>query len=238
MTELLFFQKDTEFFKHLKFFHVHYPQSLQYQIQSIPKDNAHEIFRQAVYCLLTPATKSDSADYTYRELFTDDFFYQANPIQIAQCLCKKPYIRFHNQKTDRLIFWRSHGMDIVSEMIKLKSASSKREYLISAAKGFGLKESTHFLRNIGMSDDLVIMDRHIVSFMKNIGLIGSVEHKVPSSRKLYLLWESVFQEFIHSKLWLDEFGETSVPHADFAVWAAGVALADSKLSPYRILQLR
>ena len=43
--------------------------------------------------------------------------------------------------------------------------------------GLGYKEASHFLRNIGLSEDIPILDRHI---LKNLVLLGAID-KVPSS---------------------------------------------------------
>jgi len=45
-----------------------------------------------------------------------------------------------------------------------KSAKEAREYLVDHVKGLGFKESSHFLRNIGFSDKVAIIDRHVLRF--------------------------------------------------------------------------
>jgi N-glycosylase/DNA lyase len=50
--------------------------------------------------------------------------------------------------------------------------------------GLGYKESSHFLRNIGYSDHLAIIDVHIISFLKQMSLIDSVNN-VLLTRRVY-----------------------------------------------------
>jgi len=41
-------------------------------------------------------------------------------------------------------------------------------------KGLGLKESSHFLRNIGMGQDIAILDRHVLNCLCDFGVICNV----------------------------------------------------------------
>jgi Thermostable 8-oxoguanine DNA glycosylase len=47
-----------------------------------------------------------------------------------------------------------------------------RDWLMNNVKGLGLKEASHFLRNVGIFD-YAIIDRHIVKFLRNKGYINS-----------------------------------------------------------------
>jgi N-glycosylase/DNA lyase len=69
----------------------------------------------------------------------------------------------------------------------------KREWLVVHVKGMSDKEATHFLRNIGMSDHLVILDRHI---LRNLNFHGVIDSIPPSlSRKQYREIEQKVQHF-------------------------------------------
>lgn len=230
-----FFQSNTDFLATLKYFHQEYINSVQGSMQLYINDDQKNIFEQAIYCFLTPATKSDSAEKTYNDLFFEDYFYKASEKEIAQCLRKPPYIRFHNQKARRLFWWREHGGDIIKYMLDLHDAFQKREFLVKNVTGLHYKESTHFLRNIGMSDNLVILDRHILNFMRDVQLLPDNFNQLS---KNYLKWEKLFQDFVNSSLWINTIGESSIPQADFAIWAASVKRADPKITHERILQLK
>jgi len=57
-------------------------------------------------------------------------------------------------------------------------------------KGYGLKEASHFLRNIGLSNNkIAILDRHILRNLKELGLIKDAKIKSP---KHYLETEQIF----------------------------------------------
>jgi N-glycosylase/DNA lyase len=86
---------------------------------------------------------------------------------------------------------------------------------VENVKGLGYKEASHFLRNIGLGEDLAILDRHI---LKNLGLLGVID-EVPSSptKRLYLEIERKMAAFskeakipmgqLDLLLWYKEAGE-------------------------------
>ncbi|GLS17013.1 hypothetical protein GCM10007874_00280 [Labrys miyagiensis] len=45
-----------------------------------------------------------------------------------------------------------------------------RDWLVEMAPGFGPKQASMFLRNTGVSYDLAILDRHVLDYMRLIGL--------------------------------------------------------------------
>jgi len=81
--------------------------------------------------------------------------------------------------------------------------------------GLGYKEASHFLRNIGLGEDLAILDRHI---LKNLALLGVID-KVPESptKRLYIEIEKQMTAFssqagipmgqLDLLLWYKEAGE-------------------------------
>lgn len=49
-------------------------------------------------------------------------------------------------------------------------ASEARAWLVKHVTGVGPKQASMFLRNIGMSYDLAILDRHVLSYMSKLGI--------------------------------------------------------------------
>ena len=68
-----------------------------------------------------------------------------------------------------------------------------RNWLFENVKGMGLKESAHFLRNIGIYENLTILDRHILKNLNKHGVIDEIPN--PLSKKQYLEIEKKFLEF-------------------------------------------
>jgi len=78
-------------------------------------------------------------------------------------------------------------LEMLSEM---EDSFERREWLVENVKGLGYKEASHFLRNIGYSD-VAIIDRHIISIMKDYGLI---EAPKTITKKRYLEIERILEK--------------------------------------------
>ena len=84
-----------------------------------------------------------------------------------------------------------------------------REWLVANIKGMGYKEASHFLRNIGLGENLAILDRHI---LKNLVLLGVINEAPASlSKRIYLEIEGKMAAFSQ---------ETKIPmgHLDLLLW--------------------
>lgn len=70
--------------------------------------------------------------------------------------------------------WRvfSRLGSIRSRLSACDDAVSAREWLVSEIQGLGPKQASMFLRNVGLTVDLAILDRHVVSYMRIAGMGG------------------------------------------------------------------
>lgn len=68
-----------------------------------------------------------------------------------------------------------------------------RDWLAKNVKSIGYKETTHFIRNIGLGKNLAILDRHILKNLKKHEVI----EKIPRSltKKRYLEIENEMKRF-------------------------------------------
>lgn len=69
---------------------------------------------------------------------------------------------------------------------------SARRQLVLLCSGVGPKQASLFLRNIRFTDDLAILDTHVVRYMEWLGLVCSA-NGVPSSMRTYEQGEHRFQ---------------------------------------------
>jgi N-glycosylase/DNA lyase len=103
--------------------------------------------------------------------------------------------RFARQRAERIALVREKWKDIKElirnnpsgKEIRQMIADSKSPYKI---KGFGYKEASHFLRNIGFHD-VAIVDRHIYRFLLENSLIEEVKTLTP---RLYLRAEKALSK--------------------------------------------
>lgn len=95
-------------------------------------------------------------------------------------------------------------------LVDSPSEEDARSLLIRNISGFGLKEASHFLRNIGYSKKLAIIDTHIISFLEEINALSAFQSKAITP-KIYLALEDTLQEICEDRgLLLSIF--------DMAVW--------------------
>ena len=120
-----------------------------------------------------------------------------------------PNIRSNNIiKAARLI---SSNNDLLKKILaNSRSEKEVRKYLVANISGIGLKQSSHFLRNIRYSNELAIIDSHVIAFLEKVGMLerGKTNHITDN---LYLELESKLQE-ISKKF------ELNLSIFDMAIW--------------------
>lgn len=153
-----------------------------------------EYFYEMCYCICTPQSKARNAFVVVEKLKDGDFRNKLfNPVEILRAPAH--YIRFHNQKAQRLLDLAGIFPEVLDILNSERDNSSKRIEIHKAVKGFGFKEASHFLRNIGYSG-FGILDRHILRHMVECGVYKEVP-KV-SSVLQYLEVERAFSRLAKS----------------------------------------
>jgi N-glycosylase/DNA lyase len=85
-----------------------------------------------------------------------------------------------------------------------------RDWLVKYAAGMGPKQASMFLRNIGESYDLAILDRHVLNYMSVLGIYSGKTFAI-SGLTQYLHYERILKE--HAKRL-----NCSVGVLDWAIW--------------------
>jgi N-glycosylase/DNA lyase len=144
-------------------------------------------FRELVFCILTANSSFVSAYYSLQSL--GDNIYVGTREEIAKALKESGY-RFYNLKSTYIIKNREliygklkRTVKEIADVDQLRA----REFLINL-HGIGMKEASHFLRNVGYFD-LAIIDRHILNFIQNY-LVISNKHLTKTK---YIYLESVLR---------------------------------------------
>ena len=107
--------------------------------------------------------------------------------------------RFAYQRAERIALVRDRWSSLEGIIKQADSGKALRELIADAKspykiKGFGFKEASHFLRNIGFHD-VAIIDRHIYRFLVENGLIEEVKTLTP---KVYIKAEEKLQQVCDS----------------------------------------
>ncbi len=167
-----------------------------------------ELFRELVFCLLTPQSKARTCWRAVERLERKCMIKEAGPEEITRELVG---VRFNLRKGDYICLARSRfsSCSLRDTLAGFSDAFAAREWLVANIKGLGYKEASHFLRNIGLGGDLAILDRHI---LKNLALLGVID-EVPASpsKKLYLEIEKKMIDFSRE-------AKIPMPHLDLLLW--------------------
>ncbi|MEX2115675.1 MAG: DNA lyase [Bacteroidota bacterium] len=149
-------------------------------------------FYELVYCLLTPQSSAEHADQVVQSLRSVQF--EERGVD-PEPLLRNPshYIRFHKTKSRHLLKAREGFPGIAQAISNVSKPEDLREWLVRNVVGFGYKEATHFLRNIGKNGGLAILDRHILRNLKRLKVIREIPDSL--SKKKYLAIEKQFTRF-------------------------------------------
>ncbi len=175
------------------------------------------IFSELVFCLFTPQSGAKKCDKAVKRLEETNLLLEGSATEIAKQL---KGVRFHNTKSTRIIaarnqFTKNSRIQIKKKLTSYKNPYELREWLVKNVSGLGYKESSHFLRNIGLGFGMAILDRHILKNLNNCGAIDSIPKTLPKSK--YLETEQKMQNFSKNTgipiaeldllLWSKETGE-------------------------------
>ncbi len=179
----------------LKQLHGARQSALRARLEDFARVKREEWFYELAYCLLTPQSSAVHADAVVQKLREANFDVNGND---PEPFLREPstYIRFHKTKTKHLLRARSVFASVAAELSNGKSPGELRSWLAGHVPGLGLKEATHFLRNIGMNGTLAILDRHILRNLHRFGAIASVPDTLTPAR--YFSIEGQFQAFASS----------------------------------------
>ena len=146
------------------------------------KNNIQELF----FCLLTPQSKAEKCWQAVKDLENC----KNEKTEIENCL--KTKTRFYRNKTRYLLEANKRWPEIEPKL-KEKNPRELRNWLAENVKGLGMKEASHFLRNIDKSDNqLAILDRHVLRKLEELKVI---EKEVKLNKKNYLEIEQKMQNF-------------------------------------------
>ncbi len=152
------------------------------------------LFQELAFCLLTPQSKAENAWKTIIKLTENNKIFEAKQSSISDDL---NLVRFKNNKAFYLVEARemffNNSKGIRETLSEFTSVHEKRKWLNINIKGYGLKEASHFLRNIGFVEEITILDRHILKNLKKYNVIDEIPKSV--SEKKYYEIENKMKDF-------------------------------------------
>jgi len=166
------------------------------EFRQMMNESNERIFAELAFCLCTPQSKATAAWTAIISLVKNNLLYKGSVEEIIPFL---NVVRFGQNKASYII--RARERFTVDNRIQIKEFIQSfidplelREWFAENVKGLGMKESSHFIRNIGLSDNqLAILDVHILKNLKDYRVIKNIPATL--SKKEYLKIENKMKEF-------------------------------------------
>jgi len=158
-------------------------------------------FLELCFCILVANSSMEKTFKIWKEIGKD--FLKLTKEELSQRLKELGY-RFYNKRAEYIVEARNK-MELLEEILKLDDEFMIREKLIKNFKGIGWKEASHFLRNLGYKN-FVILDRHVLKSLRDLSIIDEIPKAL--NKRIYLKIEERLRE-IANKL------EISLAELDF-----------------------
>jgi len=157
------------------------------------------IFGELCFCLMTANANALKCDEALKDLKKSGCHINGSIGHVRSKI--KGRVRFHNRKASyivgaRNLFKSGRRIDMKAR-IDHEDVIATRDWLVDNVKGIGYKEASHFLRNIGLGQDIAILDRHILKNLARHGVIRKIPDSV-GSRKIYIDIEDKMRAFSKS----------------------------------------
>jgi N-glycosylase/DNA lyase len=168
------------------------------------------LFAELAFCLLTPQSNARYCWETICDMYDNETLFYGDREIITNALNR---VRFKIKKGKYIISAResffSGNKRLKDRLEEFDDVFLAREWLVEDIKGFGYKEASHFLRNIGKGNKVAILDRHILRNLEKYGVIKEIPGNL--SKTKYYEIETKFARFSE---------EIAIPleHMDLLFW--------------------
>ena len=176
------------------------------EFEDLGKKGDNEIFKELCFCLLT-ANFSAHGGIKIQNAIQDGFLHIPEE-ELAKKLAELGH-RFPNMRAKFICEARIHKDDIKKKLSAFAKDKEKRNWIAENVKGLGMKEASHFLRNIGYKD-VAIIDFHIVDLLVKHKLVEQPKNKSISPKK-YIEIENILGE-------IGKATKTSQGELDLYLW--------------------
>jgi len=163
-------------------------------LRKVDRNDNERLFEELCFCLLTANTSAESSmkaiDKTRPYLFD-------SRLDILQLKLKEAGYRYPNKRAEYIFearenFKQDYEFNIKGVIESYNDIKILRDFLKEYIKGFGYKESSHFLRNIGFPG-LAILDKHILRSLVEYEVIKKIPKYL--TKKRYFDIENRFMKF-------------------------------------------
>jgi len=164
------------------------------EFKSVWGASDRKIFSELCFCICTPQSRAVYCDKAVSDMERSGILFTGSFRQIRAGLRS---VRFPNNKAGYIVearkLFSARGGIRIKDRIDPHDIPGTRRWLMRNVKGIGIKEASHFLRNIGFGKALAILDVHILENMIRYGIIKDVPKNM--SEKRYLFLEDKLRKF-------------------------------------------
>lgn len=159
------------------------------QFKAVGEQGDRKWFSELSFCILTANFSAQGGIDIQNELGAEGFI-ELSPDELEKRL-KELGHRFYRTRAGYIVEAREYSDCLKTVITRFTNPREAREWLVENVKGIGYKEGSHFLRNVGY-ENLMILDRHILRIIDDEGVI----EKIPKTltRKRYLKIEGEVEE--------------------------------------------
>ncbi len=173
------------------------------EFKQMRTDSKEKIFQELCFCILTANSTAERCMQVQKNIGKDFLLLSEN--DLAQKL-KTCGARFHTKRAGYIAASRKHVHELCTVLASLHGEEI-RIWLVENIKGFGYKEASHFLRNIGY-DDYAIIDFHIIDLLE--------KHKIIKKPKT--LTKSIYLKIEQKLRNIAEKTNMSLAELDLYLW--------------------
>jgi N-glycosylase/DNA lyase len=137
------------------------------EFSELGKKNDDEIFKELCFCLLTANFSAHGGIRIQNEI--GNGFFILSEQELAKKLTELGH-RFPNMRAKFIFEARKYHDKIKEILSQFEYETDARNWLARNVKGLGMKEASHFLRNIGYKN-VAIIDFHILDLLEKYNLI-------------------------------------------------------------------
>ena len=182
------------------------------EFEDLGKKGNNELFKELCFCLLT-ANFSAHGGIKIQNAVQDGFIHLPEE-ELSKKLTELGH-RFPNARAAYICNARIHHKNIKEMLSSFHSDQEAREWIVKSVKGLGMKEASHFLRNIGYKN-VAIIDFHIVDLLVKHDLVEQPKSRSLTPKK-YIEIENILDKIAKATntnlgeldlyLWYEETGK-------------------------------
>jgi N-glycosylase/DNA lyase len=153
-----------------------------------PNGSDEKLFEELCYCICTPREKAKNALTAISRLKELNILLQGSEKAVMKTL-KNSGIALYPRKASNIInarkkYFPDTKKKLIAEYFYSNDILETRIRISENISGIGLKEASHFLRNIGLGGSICILDTHILNQLLDYGLIKSKPKSLTKNKYL------------------------------------------------------